>query len=90
MAHDTRACILTQASAAILGAELTGFNKAEVAELRKSVEAMLEGGDPPQAPFDIFTAFEGVASHRNRYACVLLPFDAVLAAFDEVEIQPQR
>ena len=56
--------------------------RAEVVELRQSVAAMLEGGDCPDAPFDDFAAFDGVAPHRNRHLCVLLPFDAVLAAFE--------
>lgn len=82
LAHDTRACILTQASASILGGELTGLSRDEVVALRDRVAAMLAGGDQPEAPFDVYSAFEGVAAHRNRHICVLLPFDAVLAAFE--------
>jgi nitrogen fixation NifU-like protein len=85
LAHDTKACVLTQASASILGSDLAGLTKAEVIALRDAVAAMLEGGHPPHAPFDVFSAFHGVAGHRNRIACVLLPFDAVLAAFDASE-----
>jgi nitrogen fixation NifU-like protein len=85
LAHDTRACILTQASAAILGGDLIGLTRAEVAALHDTVAAMLEGEEPPTAPFDAFSAFDGVASHKSRHRCVLLPFEAVLAAFDASE-----
>src|SRR5579872_3397297 len=45
VAHDTRACVLTQASAAILGGELVGLSREEVVTIRDSVSAMLEGGE---------------------------------------------
>ena len=90
VAHDTRACVLTQASASILGAELEGLTRREVVELRGRVVAMLEGGNPPDAPFDVYRAFDGVTEHRNRHACVLLPFEAVLAAFDASEAAKPR
>ncbi len=34
IAHDTKACVLTQASAAILGGELAGMSRVEVVALR--------------------------------------------------------
>ena len=85
LAHDTRACVLTQAAAAILGGELIGLSREEIASLRDSVAAMLEGGETPPAPFDVFSIFDGVAEHKNRHRCVLLPIDAVLAAFEASE-----
>ncbi len=90
VAHDTKACVLTQASASILGAELEGLSRQDVVELRAVVAAMLEGGEPPAAPFDVYRAFDGVTEHRNRHTCVLLPFDAVLAAFDASEAAKPR
>jgi NifU-like protein involved in Fe-S cluster formation len=84
LAHDTKACILTQASAAILGAGATGMNRDEVVRLRAEILTMLAGGRAPEAPFDAFAAFDGVADHAARHKCVLLPVEAVLAAFDTV------
>lgn len=80
LAHHTMACALTQASAAILGAEAVGMNRDEVEALHEVVGAMLEGGPPPEAPFDVFSVFDGVAEHRSRHKCVLLPIEAILAA----------
>ena len=82
VAHHTQACVLTQAAAAIIGAEIAGLSKDEVLALHRDVAAMLTGGKPPPAPFDVFKVFDGVADHKARHKCVLLPLEAVLAAFD--------
>lgn len=85
VAHHTQACVLTQAAAAIVGAGICGLDHAEVAALRDTVSAMLNGGPAPSAPFDVFEVFDGVAEHKSRHKCVLLPLEAVLAAFEAVE-----
>ncbi len=85
LAHHTLACVLTQASAAILGADATGMSRAEVEALHTEVRAMLAGGDAPHAPFDSFAVFDGAADHTSRHKCVLLPLEALLAAFDALK-----
>jgi NifU-like protein involved in Fe-S cluster formation len=81
-AHETKACVLSQASAAILSRDANGLSRKEIEALRKDVAEMLAGESPPAPPFESYSAFEGVAAHRNRHACVLLPIDALLAAMD--------
>jgi len=78
--HDAKACVLTQASASILGAHLAGADAAAVEKLRADVAAMLRDGDAPPYPFGDYAALSGDAVHRNRHTCVLLPIDAVLDA----------
>lgn len=85
IAQETKACVLTQASASILGQHLRGLGRDEVASLRAKVRAMLEGGPVPGAPFDGFAALAGAATYPSRHRCVLLPFEAALAAFDASE-----
>ncbi len=51
LAHHTIACVLTQASAAILGADAVGLNRAEMASLTDRVRGLLAGGGLPPAPF---------------------------------------
>lgn len=81
--HDTRACVLSQASASILGQTLRGASREEVEALANQVAAMLVAQDPPPSqPFEAYAAFEGAVEHRNRHRCVLLPIEAVLAAFE--------
>lgn len=85
LAHHTSACVLTQASAAILGADAVGLNRAEIASLAGAVRALLAGGGLPPAPFDAYAAFDGLADHRARHKCVLLPLEAALEALDVLE-----
>jgi NifU-like protein involved in Fe-S cluster formation len=82
IAHDTRACVLAQASASILGQSLNGADRVEIEELRNAVASMLDRDTaPPESPFAAFAAFSGAVEFKNRHRCVLLPLDAVLEAF---------
>lgn len=85
LSHHAQACVLTQASAAILGAEAVGQDRAGLGALRDRVAAMLEGGAVPEAPFEAYGAFEGVAEHKGRHVCVLLPLEAALEALAVLE-----
>jgi NifU-like protein involved in Fe-S cluster formation len=86
LAHHTQACVLTQASAAILGADATGLDRSEIAALADSIRAMLKGGRTPPAPFDSYGVFDGVAGHIGRHKCVLLPLEATLEALEVLEL----
>lgn len=80
-AHDTKACVLAQASASILGATLQGSTRSDLEGLRREVVAMLEANAPPPAqPFGGFSVFAGAIDYPSRHRCVLLPIDAVLDA----------
>ena len=79
LAHQTRACVLTQASAALLAAGAAGQDQAGLARLADGLKAMLAGGPPPGPGY---AAFEGVASHAGRHVCVLLPVEAALKALE--------
>lgn len=84
MAHDTRACVLTQASASILGERLEGVRQEDIETLANNVAAMLvSNAEPPAPPFEPYAAFQGAVTHRNRHRCVLLPIEALLDAFNQ-------
>ena len=85
LAHQTQACVLTQASAAILGAHAMGLDRAGLKILTGSIAAMLSGGPVPDAPFQAYAVFDGVAGHKGRHRCVLLPLEAALAASEAAE-----
>src|SRR5665213_2720402 len=86
MAHDTKACVLTQASASILGHSLKGASREDVETLANDIATMLvTKGSPPAPPFEAYSAFEGAVEHRTRHRCVLLPVEAVLAALEASE-----
>jgi NifU-like protein involved in Fe-S cluster formation len=78
--HELSACVLAQASASLLGANLEGADEALVRQLRADVGAMLREGDVPAPPFSGYSALKGATPYRNRHTCVLLPIDAVLNA----------
>ncbi len=82
MAHDTRACVLAQASASILGATLPGCTYDDLERLKAEVAAMFESGKPPAEPFASYAAMSDVGRYPNRRRCVVLPIDAALKAFE--------
>jgi len=83
VAHEAKACVLTQASASILGNRLKGATQEEIEALANDVAAMLaSNATAPAPPFDSYAAFQGAVTHRNRHRCVLLPIEAVLDAFE--------
>ncbi|MBV9548359.1 MAG: iron-sulfur cluster assembly scaffold protein [Alphaproteobacteria bacterium] len=83
LAHDTHACILTQASAAILAGAAPGMNRAELAVLESNIAAMLKAGAAP--PLPAYTAFAAAAALPARHVCVLLPFQALRQALENTE-----
>src|SRR3954464_3646054 len=78
LAHAAQACVLTQASAALLAGAAPGLTGAELAALADRVRAFLKGAPAPGG----FGVFDGVAGHAGRHVCVLLPFEATLTALE--------
>lgn len=86
LAHTTQACVLTQASAALLAATAPGRDRGGISELAASVRAFLRGAEPP-AGYDVF---DGIREHAGRHVCVLLPLEAALKALDGAEPGAER
>ena len=84
-AHQTQACVLTQASAALLADTAAGQDRDGLARLAMGIRGMLAGGP---APASGYAAFDGVAAHPGRHVCVLLPVEAALKALEPPE--PRR
>lgn len=83
VAHDTKACVLTQAAASILGEALAGHSADDIKTLREAVAGMLQGGAAPKGDFEKFAVLADVARHPARHRCVLLPIEAALKAAEE-------
>lgn len=83
LAHQTRACILTQASAAALSRAAPGLDRSGLAALEAGVRTMLKDGAPP--PLPDFAAFDAASAHAGRHVCVLLPFQALREALELAE-----
>ena len=81
LAHETRACVLAQASAAILGRDAIGASEAELVALRARLLSMLaHNAPPPEHPFAAYGEFAGATDIPGRHRCVLLPLDALIKA----------
>lgn len=82
MAHETRACVLCQASASLLARTAPGQTEPALQETRDLLVAMLTGAEASEKLAD-FAVFSPVRDHPNRHKCVTLPLDAVLDAFGQ-------
>ena len=82
--QDVKACALGQASAAVLGRNVIGADRQQIATTRDALAGMLKAGGPvPGAPFAELEVLEPARDYRNRHASILLAWDATLAALDE-------
>jgi nitrogen fixation protein NifU and related proteins len=81
LGYEVHACVLTQASASLLGRHAPDRTAAEIRDLATQVEAMLGGGSgAPGGDGSDYAALEPVRAHRSRHECVMLPLRALLAA----------
>jgi NifU-like protein involved in Fe-S cluster formation len=76
LGHITQACVLTQASAALLSGLAPGRDQAELEALADGVRAFLAGGPALEG----YGVFDGLTAHAGRHRCVLLPLEAALKA----------
>ncbi len=85
-AHDVKACALGTASASVLARNVIGATTGEVRAAREAVRIMLkENGAPPEGRFADMKYLEPVRDYKARHASTLLPYDATIAAIEEVE-----
>lgn len=91
--QQVKACALGQASASIFGRHVVGQEAATLRELLKRMRAMLkENAAPPDAgfaggAFQDLEVLTPVREHKARHNAVLLPFEAVVKAIDQIEAQ---
>lgn len=83
LGHEVHACVLTQASASLLGRHGIGRTAAEIRDVAAQIEAMLRAeGQVPTGDWSDYAALEPVRAHTSRHECVMLPLRALLAALD--------
>ncbi len=81
--HRVRGCVLCRAAASALTASLVGKSRQDLVAARAAMQRVLAGGAPEDANYEAYADFAPVASARSRHTCVLLPFDALDAAWSE-------
>ena len=85
-AHDVKACALGQASSAIMGRLVVGSTARELREVREAASRLLKAnGEPPQGKWEDLKVLEPLRDYKARHASVLLTFDAVVDALDQIE-----
>mgnify|MGYP000897030632 FL=1 len=84
--QSVKACLLGQASAAIVGREIVGTSEAEFRAVAAAMRRMLkEGGPSPEGRWADLGLLEPVKDYPHRHASTLLVFDAVERALDEAK-----
>lgn len=83
--HETKACVLCQASASILGECSIGETEQSLQvihdDLRQNLEEnSLETKIWPHDKWNSLNIFQPVSSHKNRFTCVTLPFESLIRA----------
>ncbi len=85
-AHEVKACALGQASSAIMGRLVVGSTARELREIREAASRLLKAdGEPPQGKWEDLKVLEPLREYKARHASVLLTFDAVVDALDQIE-----
>jgi nitrogen fixation NifU-like protein len=84
--HRVRGCLLCQAAAAAIGARAPGETPAALRTVAQDLSDAIAGaaGAAPM-PWPELAAFAPVHAHKSRHECVLLPFEALIRALDQVE-----
>ncbi|HMN36100.1 MAG TPA: iron-sulfur cluster assembly scaffold protein [Hyphomicrobium sp.] len=83
--QTVKACLLGQASAAVMAREIVGSTPDELHVVAAQMRAMLkEDGPPPSGRWADLAALEPVRNYKARHASTLLVFDAVEKALNEL------
>ena len=84
--HTVKACALGRAAASIMARHVIGKDFDELQHVVRSLRAMLKQGKPlPEDVWDDIRLLEPVRDYKSRHGSVMLAFDAVEKALDEIE-----
>jgi NifU-like protein involved in Fe-S cluster formation len=85
-AHDVKACALGQASSSIMGRHVIGSTVEELRDLRETATHLLKsGGEAPQGKWEDLKVLEPLRDYKARHASILLTFEAVVDAINQIE-----
>lgn len=79
---EVNACALGQASAAILAAEAIGKSADDITAARDQLAGFLTGSHDSPGPWANMDHLSAAKDHPGRHPAILLPYDAILAAFE--------
>jgi len=84
LAHETRDCVITQASISLLAKAAPGMDLAALVLAEVQLETWFAGGPGPEGSLSEFGVFADLKDHPARQACVMLPFKAAIKALKSV------
>lgn len=85
-AHDVKACALGQASSSIMGRHVIGSTAEELRAIRETAIRVLKAnGSAPEGKWQDLKVLEPMREFKARHASILLTFDAVVDALDQIE-----
>lgn len=85
-AHQIEACILGQASAAIVAESVIGSTKNELRELRRTMREMLQNNaSPPTGKWQALEVLQTAIDYKARHGSVMLIFEALELCFKKLE-----
>jgi len=89
IAHQTKACVLCQASASILTKVIESENADTIEVVFEELtthlkEKTLADAKWPEEKWQELNIFAPVSDHKNRHKCVTLPFEAVVKAIEKM------
>ncbi len=80
-----KACALGQAAASVMAANVVGKTLAELRQVRDRMARMLEkDGPPPAEDWAALAALQPARRLSARHGAILLPFNAVIQAIEEI------
>ena len=80
IAQETKGCLLCRAAASLIGSRAAGQDQAGIEAVVDVLESMLKNGTPTPVAWPELSMFEPARAYPSRHRCVLLPFQALLAA----------
>jgi nitrogen fixation NifU-like protein len=84
--HKVRGCLLCQAAAAVIGRRAPGAMPAVLRTVARDLsDAIDRAPEAAGKSWPELAAFAPVHAHKSRHECVLLPFEALIRALDQVE-----
>lgn len=85
-AHEVKACALGQASSSIMSRNVVGSAATELRAIREEMRRMLKaGGAPPSGRWADLAFLEPARDLKARHASILLTFDAVVDALEQIQ-----
>jgi len=84
--HKVRGCLLCQAAAAAIEARAPGETPATLRAVARDLgEGIARAPEAAGGQWPELDAFAPVHAHKSRHDCVLLPFEALIKALDQID-----